>query len=217
MKGYFSILFVCIVSLSAFSDCNGNDRVKDSPNPTTPKLIIDDSSYGIPKREPTKEQILIENRLGIKHLTNGMNGQEYRIWGGPPLSDTLKLFLIKKEGSTYISNLYTIAYDMNKQRDSFLYFRFTVQNLSPKTSWEILIKRIKDLNLISLPDYMELPGYKEELPSDAEGVLIEALQDNKYNSALYQEVAYFSKKYSDAKKVNNFVQLVEKEMNIKLE
>jgi hypothetical protein len=217
MKALFLNVLLPFTFLLSFCQCNSG--MKDHTFNQNSKTLSTERGDVQPdlKSKPNLEQILIEEYLGIGHLKNGMEGPECRIWARPSFSDTLKIFLFKKEALSYTSNLYTVSYEMNKKRDSFLYFRFDVRKLFPILSWEEFVENLKQFNLVSLPDYSELPGYNEQLPSDAQGVFIEALQEKKYNAVEYMTVDYFSKKYPEAERVKNLLLFVQKEMKVDFE
>lgn len=156
----------------------------------------------------------IRDSLRLDTLENGYDSMEIRIWMSMALSSQSQIVIIKNHKGNWsaTSILFTPVHNDIKQ-DSLLYYTKESVNLVPKSSWDSFIKKLKDHQILTLPDQDKLIGYDH--PHDGGSVEFEI--SSKYVYRLYSYHAPgVNLHFPEAKNVEAILDLIKQEFGVKL-
>ncbi|QNA43804.1 hypothetical protein [Lacibacter sediminis] len=198
------ILLLCCAIILTFFSCNTRTK-KDI-------LYAEDSSVtylGEHERLVTNIGRLLE----LPAINTGTKGTCIRIWIWG--FDESYVINIEKDN---IGNHCQIIEFLTENRDSahnYIHIQREWQNLNPKSGWDTFFKRMEEYQIPFL-DNGKI--HKEKLGSltHSSYVEFEIAQTNSYRLYRYLEPSYYRYVDADSKAIYNFLELINTEMNVKV-
>jgi hypothetical protein len=203
--GYFLVLPFLLIML-ACNDGPGNNKSQSNAGDTLVKDIpaqMKDGSIITSKHA-------VEQKLGIDDLTNGYDSLQIRIYCGYAFKRDVQLIVLKNDTHSWTGVIYGFLLPEDKRKDSAMAGETQVKQVTPGSGWNRFVQQLFDLDILTLPDYSAIPGY--ESVTDGDAVTIEIAGKNHYRIYRYPEPLSAQEKISQAKKVEQIFDLLEKEL-----
>jgi len=206
--------FVILISLLFLSllvaSCNYNSDKQSVPQHLVTKIIpkYKDGrivySYEMTKKY-TKES-------GLSIIENGFDSIFFRIWY--IYMGTIQVTDFKKQEGVWVAEFHIIKLGLDTVNNDLKVDNFKSSKISPKSGWDFFINKILSLNIMTLPDASEIPGYYDGMPTDAEFVVVEIATTTKYRIYDYTSPMLFPE-IKEAKAMEDIMLFLEEEFGIK--
>jgi len=208
----FNYFFTLIVfSLAA---CNG--RTKSGEQPAT----FVDTTMPFKKEIPTYPgggvDIFYElakakqKQLGLDNLESGFDNLQIRIWYEFSLVRERKLVVITNGDTYWKATIYNLQVDWDGQTETIL--SKTVKQVTPKSGWDVFLKKLMDFKILTLPDQNDIPSYGGG--NDGNTYNIEVATKNQYRFYGYWEPQVYQDKYWQAKNMVDILKLIKQEFAV---
>jgi hypothetical protein len=208
--GKWKLIFVAC-TLGFLSSCNGQDKFN--------RKQLDSVSKDIPmnhKGLPIRPYIFkerIADILNLELLENGFDSLQIRIWHSPAYVDSLQLVVIKGVNGNWSADASNYKIIYNKNRESFDSISGLTKKVDPQSGWQIFLKKIFDLEVMTLPDMNEVND--SMIATEVGGVGVEISTKSKYRFYHYLDPSLFDDSILEAKKMGQIMQLIENEFDFK--
>jgi hypothetical protein len=210
--------FLCliIVAISATNFCLCKEQGPSSLAPqdkvdTVVKDIPLDKNGKVVASYKYKNEIV--SKLKIDTLENGFDSIQIRIWYGYAFKDTAQLVIVKNRNDKWSADLYTLLPSFNKNRNAIESINSLVLIKEPKSGWIKFMKELFDLQIMTLPDMDKIAP--NIVIADGDGVVVEVSTKNQYRFYHYLEPSSIQDKLPQAKRMENILQHIEKELDFK--
>lgn len=208
------LLSLCPFSLMISCETNRNKSTNyDLKNNQSRDTVVKDipmDKNGKP-RSYYKNKEVVEKIIGLESLENGFDSIQIRIWHGYAFNDTSQLIVFKKNQGNWFGEFFTLIYKYNEKGDSILSINKSVVKREPKSGWEVLMKKMLSLDILTLPDYKEIPNYLQVADGDA--VIFEIATQKVYRIYSYQAPNLNKFEHQQAMKIEKVLKLIEDEFN----
>jgi hypothetical protein len=85
----------------------------------------------------------------------------------------------------------------------------------PRSGWQSFIRKLFDLDILTLPDIRKIKNFKETYPgTDGGGMMVEIAAKKLYRGYVYFSPEYYATKYIEAKKIVSIINLLEEELGL---
>lgn len=218
METQFQILLFYITLLFVLYSCKDqvkNCSIMDSKNRILSDSIIKDIPLNT-KGNPVLSYLhkeYIANKLSLEKLENGFDSMQIRIWYGYAFKDTGQLVLFKNENNKWTSELLTLSFKVNENKDSVWSIGKTLSRRNPKSGWDNFIKKLLDYQILSLPDMSMID--ENITIADGDAFTVEIATKKNYRFYQYQEPEMVEDRLWQAKNMNYILKLIEKEFEFK--
>jgi hypothetical protein len=189
------IILSCVALSCNLADSNA--RKIRQLNPSC-KFIKD-----IPKDRRTAVLRKTERAFGLDSLDNGFDSIQIRIWYGCAL-DGERLIVLSNKNGRWMGEMSDGTYYDSLPR--------VLAAVQPTSAWEQFIKKLFDLQLLSLP---AVRRFGAGAIADGCGVTIEIATKSIYRFYHYDNPDLYQNNHWQAKKMMEILQLVNKELRIK--
>lgn len=156
---------------------------------------------------------LIRDSLKLDTLENGYDSLQIRFWIGYSFTSKQQVIILKNQQGNWKSYYCEYMPHYIKNTDSLIYFEKNIINKVPKSSWNTFIDKLYSYDVLILPDYSKLTDYP--IPNDANGITIEVSTKNSYRLYHYPSPG-LARGFSEARNMENILNLVIQELDIKL-
>jgi hypothetical protein len=204
MKLFFLSSFLLIVAC--------NVRV----NPITQPVTFIDTSKTFKKEIPSinifyKLAKAKEKQLGLDSIENGFNNLQVRIWYDFSLVRNRKLIVITNRDTNWNAILYDLQVDWDGRKETIL--SKNVKQLSPKSGWAFFSKELLALDIVTLPDQDDIKEYYGG--KDGRTYNVEVATKNQYRFYGYWEPQEYRDRFWQARKMIDFLKLIEMELGVR--
>lgn len=207
----YSIIFgLCVL---IFSGCeNGNNKKTENNIVSTDTVIRDIPEWLKANSFQQIKMKKINNMLNLQSIQDGFNGFQVRVWIGCNNIGT-NLIEIKEYQSEWSAKIYSYQTDYY-EGDSFRIRDVRVESKSPKSGWKNFSDSLEKTEINNLPDYSKLyPKYN--LPTDADGVLVEIASPKIFRLYSYPELGLNKTITEGPAKLEKALSLIEREFDYK--
>jgi hypothetical protein len=204
-RSYFLMLPFLLIMLA----CNGgvsNNKYQSNAGDT----LVKDIPEHMKVESVVTSKHAVEQKLGIVDLTNGYDSLQIRIYCGYAFKRDVQLIVLKNDTHSWTGVIYGFLLPEDKRKDSAMAGETQVKQVTPGSGWNRFVQQLFDLDILSLPDYSAIPGY--ETGTDGDAVTIEIASKNHYRIYRYPEPLSAQEKISQAKRVEQIFDLLEKEL-----
>lgn len=111
-------------------------------------------------------------------------------------------------------SVYTMKVHWNDTTRTEKILSKNVYRKEPASGWDNFMKRLFDLQIMSLPDMSRVPGYEELDGADGASYFIEFATKDKYRFYGYWEPAIFTQ-FWEARNMEEILRLIEQELDFK--
>lgn len=205
---------LCVFMLLISCVTNDGERAKQDVkmNVVSDTVVKDIPTDGKGKpRSFYRNKEIVEKKVGLRTLENGYDSIQIRIWYGYAFNDTSQLIQFKKTQGAWFGDFFTLKYNFNVKGDSVMSIDKSIISREPKSGWEIFVKQMLDLEILTLPDYKDIPNYLQTADGDA--VIIEVATQKLYRIYSYQAPNMNKLDHWQAKNIEDILELIEDEFN----
>jgi hypothetical protein len=200
------VYFLLIFRFLAISGCSHTDQ----SNKLTQDLSLNSKGDSVLFNSVRQARDLIG---GLDTLENGYDSIQVRIWFGYAFSDTAQLFVLKKDiKEGWSGALLTLIYQRNEV-DSSLNVKKQISKLTPESSWDNAIQKLKAFGVMTLPDSDRIENYPDD--TDSDGITIEVATKTHYRVYAYYGVGIAQKTVPEARSVDEIQKFIQREFNFK--
>lgn len=211
LKQHFVNYFIPLVVVSHFvwCSCGNKSGNRDRTNKSNYSVVTE-----IPRNqngEPVSDYRItkaFQKQAGLDSLEKGYDSLQIRIWGGHSQLLEFYLLIISKREKKWHGKLITLEYTIDPKSGVYQFKNKRSKTVSPKSGWEVFVKRLFDFQVTSLPDMSEL-GY--ESGEDGSSYMVEVATNKSYRFYSYWSPAEYQNKYPAAKSMYSIAQFVESE------
>jgi hypothetical protein len=216
MKIIYSILLVLLL----FSCKQKDDSAQ--PNADAAKFITqlnltDTFRYEIPKIRGNPDTSFLRSLqnelklLGFESIEKGYDSIELRIGFG--LNPKNYLLIIKNQNKKWKGEMCTYKYNYDSLI-TIIEKKCVIKD--PRSGWKKFIDQLFNLQILSLPDYHDIPGYSQYMPTDAEGVTVEVATKKVYRFYHLFEPMYMKDKFWQSRKMDSILHLIDEQFSLDL-
>lgn len=148
-----------------------------------------------------------QERLGISSLENGVDSLEIRLWAVYAYNDTSQIITIRKEKSSWKSELLTLHYlsDQNVNK--------SIKSIVPKSGWSQLIDTLMHLSIMTLPSHESVP--EAYFDADVDYLIVQTATKNSYRFYSYPWPAPQHRGVKEVEKIKSILQVLDSELEFK--
>lgn len=187
--------------------------------------------FDFPKRNGVFDSIefyrknRFDKQLGLQPLDKGFDSIQIRLWYGGSFTGERLIVLSNsnKSWKAEVSKL-TTEYNPNFKGDEteranvdflegYLVTRKTEKKV-PKSGWDKFIRKLFNLNILTLPDEGKVTGIHPGSVTDGWGVIVEIATKKIYRYYGYNNPDYFYRKVEEARNINHILVLVDEEFEL---
>ena len=226
MKKYLNKMRVCLFFLSALVSlysCQHDDS--STSNPYAAKILAqlnptDTFLYDFPTVNPYYEKFIRDQKqksekfLGLPSLEGGFDSIQIRIWFSYDHFDYL--LILQNHKKEWSANFCTFEAIYSKNFDSITSVEKTCRYKTPKSGWVKFIDSLFSLQILILPDYHKISGYKQYMPNDVTGATVELATRKVYRYYHLFEPEYMQSKFRQAGKMSSILHLIDRELDLHL-
>jgi len=147
-------------------------------------------------------------------LENGYDSFEIRIWLTYKI-DTFQILILKNFIHIWDGVYYEIGLHLNDHRDSVLYYSKTQKSVSPKCGWHKIIDSLIQLSILTLPDCTKIINVSDLPLYGGSRVTFETSSLKNYRLFMYELPSHIRKIYKEALDVDNILNLISRQFDIK--
>jgi hypothetical protein len=151
-----------------------------------------------------------QKQLGLDSLESGFDNLQIRIWYDFSLVKERNLVVITNRDTKWQATIYNLEVDWDGHTETIL--SKTVKQVTPKSSWDILLKKLMNFKILTLPDQNDIPNYGGG--ADGNTYNIEVATKNQYRFYGYWEPQMYQDKYWQAKSMANILKLINQEFDV---
>ncbi len=157
----------------------------------------------------------IEKRVGLIDLSKGYDSVFIRLYYSYSLSEISQMVEIfyDKKIESWQSKIHTLLFEYSTNGDSLINVKDSVVQASPKSGWQVMMKKLNSFDMIDLPDCSMLENYA--LPMDGDGVMVQVATNKKYRMYSYTMPVLYKNLIPEAKKMYKILYVIQDELGFK--
>jgi|SRR4029079_4795698 hypothetical protein len=213
------VLFVPILFLS----CREDDSA--TPNPHAAKILAevnctDTFYYDFPRVNTYYDKFIREQKqkserlLDFQPIEKGFDSIQIRMWFSYDYFEYL--LILQNDKKEWSANFCTFEPVYSKKFDSIVSLKKACRYKTPKSGWIRLVDSLFSLQILTLPDYHKIPGYKEYMPNDVTGATVELATKKVYRYYDLFEPEFMRDKFRQAEKMSSILHLIDQEFDLNL-
>ena len=206
-----------------FNSCNGGDANFSIPKDFT------DTSVTFKKEIPTYKDgprygdtsFLFTairqdaSQLGLDIIEDGFDSLQIRVWLGHSLAIKRNVVILKKVDKHWQGQLVTFSYEEDEKTRKTFISRKEIKKMSPKSGWKGFLKKISDLQILTLPHGPDIKGYNSCGAADGIDYFFEIASSNRYRFYYYCNPDENLSQFWQVKHILEFSNLLEQEFDFK--
>lgn len=210
MRALFFFLFISTCILVINNSCTQPKEPVFSE-----KVDKQEMTKTIPKNKygdyyPYKMVQANTKRIGLNFLDKGYDSIFIRLWYVYRFS--LQVVDLKKSEAVWKAEFHNMQLDLIN--DTIQPVNIKSNPAFPKSGWENFTGKLFALNVLNLPDDLEIKDYHLNGAMDASFVTVEIATKSKYRIYSYTE-PYVHLEFPEAKSMENIIKLIDEELGVK--
>jgi hypothetical protein len=223
------LLLISLIGYSAlFTSC------KDENNPArriTELNTADTFLFEFPKRDRIGDSFWymrkasFEKSLGLQSLEKGFDSIQIRLWY-EDFSTGRRLIILSNSNKGWKAEVSTINTDdnpnfkgdeINRANPDFLeeyIVTRTIESKMPKSGWDKFIKKLFNLNILTLPDEGKVTAIDQGSGTDGWSITVEIATKKVYRYYNYSNPDYFYRQAEEARNINHILVFVDEEFGL---
>jgi hypothetical protein len=160
--------------------------------------------------------------FGIESISEGYDSLSIRIWYIPPMAPLeIPVVTIKRTNGKWTGSVRKIlmkfVQDTSRTatKDDMILtpFRIKSKEITPKSDWEHLLRKMADSKLFILPTMSKIPGLEDGV-LDGDTFIVEIATAEGYRTYEYHVPDHFADKYWQAESMVNILDLIDTEFGM---
>ena len=154
-----------------------------------------------------------QQQLKLDNLEKGFENLQIRFWYDYALVSEKVLIIIKNIDSTWKASVYNYKVDWDGRKETVLSKK--ISSVKPKSGWEIFLKKLLDLKILTLPDEKDLTDYGGH--TDGNSYHVEIATKNQYRFYGYGEPQHYKDRFTQAQSMSDILNLLQEELGVEQE
>lgn len=182
-------------------------------------VISDTLVKDLPKLKPYQWPVaypasdIRNKRAGFKSMEKGADSIKIRLWYLYQVGHTEQVIEIENINKKWIFSQYVLTFKYDQICDSIIFVGKTVQHTNPNSGSEQFIKKLFELEILTLPSHESLSDYS--VATDVGRIEVEIACKNKFRFYDYEGPYGNRSMNGNAKKMEDIMTLIEREFNFK--
>ena len=162
-----------------------------------------------------------EKELNLTSLDKGFDSIQIRIsYGGSFVGE--RLVILSNKDNKWTAEVSKIITSVNRGFEDSLNADFwdqysltrTIHYKMPKSGWSKFIKKLFNLNILTLPDEANIKDFSRMAATDGSGILVEVATKNIYRAYTYGEMDSYNQNHSEMMNISQILKFVDEELGL---